>query len=173
MSRPILLTVFLLTALGLFDRSLSACGDKFLVLGRSVGYQSLLKASKPGSLVLYRTPSLPKVFSNGGGFDLVMDVAGHRLSTVSDPSALGRALASGKIDLVLADPATSRQIGAVVNTSSTALVVPILVDGAAGQRTVLEKEFGCVMPLAEPRKVIDALDKAMKLRAKRAAAHSA
>lgn len=169
----ILFTGFLLAALAASDQSLSACGDKFLVLGRAVGYGSLLKASKPGSVVLYRTPGLPKVFSNGGGFDLVMDAAGHRLSTVSDSSALQRALASGKIDLVLADPATSRQIGAVVSTSSTALVVPILVDGAAGQRAVLEKEFGCVMPLSEPRKVIDALDKAMKLRAKRAAAHSA
>ena len=173
MSRPILLIVFLLTAVGLFDRNLSACGDKFLVLGRAVGYGSLLKASRPGTVVLYRTPSLPKVFNNGGDFDLVMDVAGHRLSTVTDQTALARVLAGGKIDLVLADPTTSRQIDGLVNTSSTALVVPILVDSAVNQRMLLEKEFGCVMPLAEPRKVIDALDRAMKLRAKKFAAHTA
>ena len=164
----ILLTGILLTALALSNQNVSACGDKFLVLGRSVGYKSLLKASKPGSLVLYKTPSLPKPFSDGG-FDVVMDAAGHQLSTVSDATALRRALASGKIDLVLADPATSSQIAALVN-SSTALFVPILIDSAVSQRPALEKEFGCVMPLAEPRKVIDALDKAMKLRAKRAAA---
>jgi hypothetical protein len=173
MSGRILLTGFLLAALALADQNLSACGDKFLVLGRSVGYKSLLKASKPGSLVLYKTPSLPKPFSDGR-FDVVMDAAGHQLSTVSDPTTLKRELATGKIDLVLADPTTSRQIGGLVNASSTAIVVPILVDSAASQRADLEKEFGCVMPLAEPRKVIDALDKAMKLRAKRAAApHSA
>jgi hypothetical protein len=169
----ILFTGFLLVALALSDHNVSACGDKFLVLGRSVGYKSLLKASKPGSLVLYRTPSLPKPFTDGR-FDVVMDAAGHRLSTVSDQTTLKRELATGTIDLVLADPTISREIGRLVNTSSTALIVPILVDSAVNQRTVLEKEFGCVMPLAEPRKVIDALDKAMKLRAKRAAApHSA
>jgi len=172
MSRPILLTVFMVTALGSFDRNLSACGDKFLVLGRSVGYRSLLKASKPGTVVLYTTPTLPKPLTDGH-LDAVMDVAGHHFSTVSNQTALERVLATGKIDLVLADPATSRQIGAFVNTSSTALVVPILVDRGASQRAVLEKEFGCSMPLGEPRKVIDALDKAMKLRAKKVAAHVA
>jgi hypothetical protein len=171
MFRQSLLIAAVVAAVGLINRDVSACGDKFLLLGRSVGYQSLLKASKPGSLVLYSTPGLPKPFTDGR-FDAVMDVAGHRLSTVSDRAALERALASGKIDLVLADPTTSRQIGAFVNTS-TALVVPILVDAAASQRALLEKEFGCVMPLAEPRKVIDALDKAMKLHARKSAAHAA
>ena len=47
MFRRILFTGLLFTAFLLTDRNLSACGDKFLVLGRSVGYQSLLKASKP------------------------------------------------------------------------------------------------------------------------------
>lgn len=168
----ILFTGFLLAALAASDQSLTACGDKFLVLGRSVGYKSLLKASKPGSVVLYSTPSLPKPFTDGR-FEAVMDVAGHRLSTVSDQTALRRALAGGKIDLVLADPTASRQIGELVKISSTALVVPILLDDAARQQTVLEKEFGCVMPLAAPRKVIDALDRAMKLRAKKFAAHVA
>jgi hypothetical protein len=172
MFRQSLLIAAVVTAVGLINQDVSACGDKFLVLGRSVGYRSLLKASRPGSLVLYRTPTLPKPFTDGR-FDVVMDAAGHRLNTVSDHTALERALASGKIDLVLADPATSRQIGALVSTFSTALVVPILVDSAASQRMVLEKEFGCVMPLAAPRKVIDALDKAMKLRAKKFAAHAA
>jgi len=173
MFRRILFTGSLLVALVLTDRNLSACGDKFLVLGRSVGYQSLLKASKPGSVLLYQTATLPKPFSDGK-FNLVMDVAGHRLSTVSDQAALKHALANGRIDLVLADPATSRLIGEIVNTSSTAMIVPILTDSGAAERATFVKEFGCILRLpADPRAVIDALDKAMKLRAKRVVAHSA
>jgi ABC-type amino acid transport substrate-binding protein len=173
MFRRLLLTGFLLAALVLPDRNLFACGDKFLVLGRSVGYQSLLKASKPGTVVLYNTSSLPKSFSDGA-FDLLMNVAGHQLRTVSDQASLTRALASGKVDLVLADTVTSRQINASVNTSSTAVVVPIVMNTNSSERAVFEKEFGCMLRLpADARKVIDALDRAMKLRAKRSAAHAA
>jgi hypothetical protein len=173
MFRRILFTAFLLAALVLTDRNLSACGDKFLVLGRSVGYQSLLKASKPGTVVLYTSPALPKPITDGR-FDEVMAAAGHRLSTVSDSASLARALSGGKIDLVLADPAISRQIGPLVNASSNAMVVPILYDRGASERAMFVKEFGCILRLpADPRAAIDALDKAMKLRAKRVAAHGA
>ena len=173
MFRRVVLTAFLLAALVLSDRNLSACGDKFLVLGRSVGYQSLVIASKPGTVVLYNTASLPKSFKDGA-FDLLMSVAGHRLSTVSDRAALERTLASGKVDLVLADTAMSRQIGSWMNTSSTAVVVPIVMDTNPSERAAFEKEFGCMLRLpADARKVIDALDKAMKLRAKRFAARTA
>ena len=173
MFRRILFAGCLLVALVLSDRNLSACGDKFLVLGRSVGYQSLLKASKPGTVLLYKTAALPAPITDAK-FKLAMDVAGHHLSTVSDRQALEHALANGKIDLVLADPATSRLIGGFVNTSSTAMVVPILTDSGAAERATFVKEFGCILRLpADPRAVIDALDKAMKLRAKRVVAHSA
>jgi ABC-type amino acid transport substrate-binding protein len=139
------------------------------MLGRTVGYQSMLKASKPGSLVLFTTSDLPKVFSNGQ-FDAAMYAAGHHLRTVSDRRSLEQLLSTGKVDLVLADPAVSREIGGVVSASSSALVVPILSDTTAGERATFEKEFGCVLRLStDPRKVVDALDKAMKLRAKRLA----
>jgi len=173
MFRTVLVTGFLLAALVLTDRNLSACGDKFLVLGRSVGYQSLLKASKPGTVVLYNTASLPKSFRDGA-FDLLMNVAGHQLRTVSDRTSLEKALAGGKIDLVLADMVTSREISASVNTSSTAVVVPLVMNTNSSERAAFEKEFGCMLRLpADARKVIDALDQAMKLRAKRFAAHAA
>jgi hypothetical protein len=173
MFRIILFAGLLFAAFLVSDRNLSACGDKFLVLGRSVGYQSLLKASKPGSVLLYKTAALPAPITDGR-FKLVMDAAGHQLSTVSDRAALDHALANGKIDLVLADPATSRLIGGIVNTTSTAMVVPILSDSGAAERATFVKEFGCILRLpADTRAVIDALDKAMKLRAKRVVAHSA
>jgi hypothetical protein len=48
------------------------------------------------------------------------------------------------------------------------------VNTSAPERAAFEKEFGCMLRLpADARKVVDALDKAMKLRAKKfAAAHS-
>ena len=170
--RTLLLAVFATAAIGLSERPLSACGDKFLVLGRSVGYDKMLRASKPGRVLLYSTPTLPSVFTNGR-FDLLMTVAGHHLDTVSDRRTLERKLATGEIDLVLADPLVSRDIAPDVGRASRASVVPILTNAAPSDRVAYEKEFGCILRLpADARRVIDTLDKAMKLRAHRAVAHT-
>ena len=103
-----------------------------------------------------------------------LSAAGHRFSVVADPTALDKALASGKVDLVLADAAASRQIGGMVSASSNAMLVPIGMNTTGAERAAFEKEFGCMLQLpATPRGVIDTLDKAMKLRAKRVAARVA
>jgi ABC-type amino acid transport substrate-binding protein len=171
--RTLLLAAVGLAAIGFSERDLSACGDKFLLLGRSVSYGNLLKSSKPGNVVLYSTPKLPPAFGDGR-FDLLMTVAGHHLAIVSDRPALHSALATGKVDLVLADGVVSRAIADDVSASSAAVIVPILVDAAASERASFEKDFGCILRLpSDSRKVIDALDRAMKLRARRAAPHTA
>jgi hypothetical protein len=170
--RTLLFAVFATAAIGLSERPLSACGDKFLVLGRSVGYDKMLKASKPARVLLYTTPALPKPFHDGR-FDLLMAAAGHSLYSVSDRRALERKLAAGEVDLVLADPTVSRDIVSYVSTSSKALVVPILIDATSSDRTAYEKEFGCILRLpSDSQKVIGSLDRAMKLRADRARAHT-
>src|SRR5262245_6656691 len=136
MSRNVVVTVLAFIVVLVPGSDLSACGDKFLLLGRAVGYEKILKASNPGSVVIYSSPNLPAVF-NDGRFGALMDVAGHRQQSVSDRQALERALASGKIDLVLADPAVSRTIADSVRASSKALVVPITTNASAAQRADL------------------------------------
>jgi len=147
---------------------LSGCGDKFLVLGRDVGYRQLLKASHPGTVVLYTSPGLPPAFTDGR-VALVLQTAGHRVKTVSDPRALDRALADGGIDLIIADAAMARQISASVQKASTAQMVPVVVQADSSERSGLEKQFGCILRMpSDARHVLDTLDRAMKLRAKRA-----
>lgn len=156
-----------------FVSDLSACGDKFLLLGRAVGYEQLLKASRPGTVLVYTTATLPEAFRDGK-FGLLMEAAGHHQSSVTDAQGLQRALASGKVDLVLADSNVSRSIADLVSTSSSAVLVPILTDSPPAQQSELEKRFGCVLKLpAQARKVIDTLDRAMKLKAKRALSRTA
>ena len=143
---------------------LMACGDKFLLLGRSVGYDQVQKASRPGTVLIYSSSSLPKAFSDGQ-FAALMEIAGHHQRSVADRQALARALSTGKVDLVLADPMVSRDIAETVRSSSSALVVPVLSNAAAAQRAEFGRDFRCVLALpANARRVIDTLDKAMKLK---------
>lgn len=165
MSRRSVLTVLALIVLSR-GVHLSACGDKFLLLGRAMGYEQILKASKPGMVLIYSSPGLPSAFSDGR-FSALMELAGHRQRAVRDRQALERALATGQIDVVLADAAASTGIVDVVRGSSSALVVPVLLDVPGTQRKEFETKFGCVLSLpADARKVIAVLDKAMKLKAK-------
>ena len=166
MSRRSVVTVLALISLARVT-DLSACGDKFLLLGRAVGYEQILKASKPGMVLIYSTPGLPSAFSDGR-FSALMELAGHRHRSVRDRQSLEQALSTAQVDVVLADVSASAGIADAVRASSTALVVPVLVDVPAAQRADLERKFGCVLSLpADGRRVISTLDKAMKLRAKR------
>ena len=146
---------------------LSGCGDKFLVLGRDIGYGQLLKASHPGRLVLYTSPQLPAAFTDGRVAQ-VLRSAGHRVTTVSSTAELSRALADGSIDLIIADVPTTRQVSTSTQTPSAAQLVPIVLEADARERAGLEKQFGFVLRVpSDARHFLDTLDKAMKLRAKR------
>jgi hypothetical protein len=146
---------------------LSACGDKFLLLGRPTGYQQLLKASRPAVILVYSTPQLPAVF-NDGRFGTVMEIAGHHSLTVNDRSMLARTLTSSRVDIVLADPAISRAIATDVQAASKAFLIPVLANGSSSERSQLEKQFGAILRLpADALTVVHDLDKAMKMKAKR------
>jgi hypothetical protein len=150
----------------------TACGDKFLLLGRSIGYDKILKASRPGTVLIYSSPALPPAFGDGR-FSALMELAGHHQHSVTDAASLEHALATGKIDLVVVDAALSEDIANHVRASSNALVIPVVSRMPKARRTELERKFGTVLELpADARKVIDVLDKAMTLRAKRAAQHA-
>ena len=156
---------------------LSACGDKFLLLGRSVGYDQILKASRPGTVLLYSSPNLPSTIADGR-FSALLELAGHRQRVIADRQALEQALKSGKVDLIVADPAVSRDISDAVRTSSGALVVPVIANAAGATRAELRRTYGVVLEISDgkklnPRQVVNVLDDAMKLKAKRAAVRPA
>jgi hypothetical protein len=168
MLRRVFATALVVAACGILDPHLSACGDKFLLLGRPTGYQQLLKATHPAVIVVYSTDRLPNAFRDGR-FATVMKIAGHRQLTAGDQPTLAGMLAKGDVDLVLADTTVSHDIVAYVEASSKALLVPVVVDASSAERSSIEKQYGIMLKLsADPRKVVNDLDKAMKLRARRA-----
>jgi hypothetical protein len=172
MSRKLSVAVVVFTVL-LRASDLTACGDKFSLVGRSVGYDKLLKASRPGTVLIYSGSTLPRAFSNGQ-FGALMEIAGHRQRTAADRPALERSLLGGTIDLVLADPSASGDIADLVRTSGSTVIIPVVSAPSRAQRAALQEKFGFVLTLpADPLKVLDVLDKAMAVKARRDATRHA
>src|SRR5262245_43593859 len=79
---------------------LTACGDKFLRVGRSARFRNYA-AVHPSSILIYKpVNSTPKGIKE---FEVILKRAGHRPFAVEHGVSVGQALAAGMFDLVIAD----------------------------------------------------------------------
>src|SRR4051812_19506846 len=104
MSRYLVIAAVVGSMLATIGPDLSACGDKFLLVGRSLRYKQAFASAHPSSIVAY-APSGSRVrdLMKEHGFAALLTFAGHSVRVVDGREALGQALAGGRVDLVLAD----------------------------------------------------------------------
>lgn len=150
-----------------------ACGDKFLVVGRSVRSQRALGAAHPASILLYMNPKgvLPAAMKELQ-LESNLKLAGHRLHAVEDLHVMEQALRSGQYDVVMADlsdvPDLQRAIEAA---SSRPMLLPVVVNPTAEELAAAQKQFRCLMKAPSRRQsYLAAIDEAMSLREKPARA---
>lgn len=168
MVRRLITAAIGLAVVAAYGPELSACGDKFLLFGRSVGYQDLLRASRPGAILIYSSSDSQQNPLQDSRFGALLDLAGHRYRTVKDQKALEQALAERRFDLVLADPVGIREVAGYIDASSSVVIVPVLAGASKADRESFERQYGSIVRLpAHARQVVDAIDKAMKLRQRR------
>ncbi len=74
----------------------TACGDKFLVVGRGLRYDRAYPAKHPSSVVIYLEDQ--KVSRQLEG---ILKTSGHKVRSISDEAGLFSTLQSGKFDVVL------------------------------------------------------------------------
>jgi CheY-like chemotaxis protein len=154
-----------------------ACGDKLLLLGRSIRYQSR-HTPRAAAVLVYLPPSTrtlvdPKLES-------ALTEAGHRVRSVTTTETLQEALRGGEFDVVLADiddAAKLQQALSATQTNSFVLPAVYLVLAGSQQQSKNQakadaarasKEFGIVLQV--PGRVghyCAAIDKAMELKLKR------
>ena len=101
----------------------SACGDKFLRVGRSARFRRYASVH-PSAILLYG----PRWTGTGiKDFETMLKRAGHRPVTVMNEAALSEALATAKYEVVISDfthVATTRE--AVRAIGSTAALLPVV-----------------------------------------------
>lgn len=144
---------------------LSACGDKFLRIGRSArtnGYAAVY----PSSILLF-VPKAAKA-SAVRDFEKELKKAGHRFQAVATIQALPGALAAGNVDIVIAASDDVERLKTHAQTApSTPFILPIVNQSNASVLASLEQRYGHVLKL--PSDKYDALveiDHVMEARAR-------
>ena len=137
-----------------------ACGDKLLVLGRGVRFQSDVPI-QPASILVYKL--------NNAGLQSVLSEAGHKLQLVENKQDLESALKTGKFDIVMTILPEAAGIEALIASApSKPILLPLLFKGAKAEVATAEKQYGCV--LKAPNRAghyLATVDKAMDQRSKR------
>lgn len=120
--RRLVLCLFLL-ALG--ATSAFACGDKFLVWGRTARPDQVTKPMISARVLILQQVASP-VYTNIHG---TLKGFGHEVQTVATSQELTEALKSGNFDIVVADYAEASSAVAAVEAAASESVVLPLVDG--------------------------------------------
>jgi hypothetical protein len=150
----------------------SACGDKFLLVGRSLRYRAMFASKHPSSILAYAVPgSRMSKLMGDGGFGALLAFAGHKVRVVDGPDALDQMLRATPYDLVLSD---ARDV-AILQLRLAALgqrpaFVPVVFDASKADVTVVQHEYGSIVRV--PSRGVEALaavEEAIKLRSTRLA----
>jgi len=173
MRRLLLAPTAVAAALALFPATASACGDKFVVLGRGMRLLSVKSAMHPASILIYmnpvsRVPAAEKEFQ----LQSTLKLAGHKPAAVEDARAFDKALASGKYDLVLADlsdaPALEQEVRA---SASKPTVIPLVYNPTGAELVAAEKQYSCLVKASKKNHdLLTVVDEAMMSKSRGAGA---
>src|SRR2546428_12531816 len=169
MRRPLFISLIcgvVLVAMFVDTTSVTGCGDKLLVLGRGVRFQSDIPV-QPASILLYLHKGSPSfAVLNDPRLQSILREAGHKLQGTGNLQELQDALTTGKYDIVMADFSDAGSLESVVTSApSKPVLVPFIFKGtktAKADATLAQKQYHCV--LSAPNRVghyLATVDKAM------------
>jgi hypothetical protein len=139
------LAVALVTLISLGAQAVSACGDKFLLVGRGVRFQRAYAAIHPASILIVVPPkSVKNAAVRDSRLQSALKMAGHRVELVPQAN-LAEQIGRSRYDIILAERAD-------------ALVIPDLVSAAAVKPSVVGVlEDPSDVELAEARRRLQAV----------------
>lgn len=147
----------------------SACGDKFLVIGRGVRSQRAKGAVQHASILMYLDPKseLPAAMKDAG-LETQLKLAGHKLHSVESRGALSTQLTTGNYDLVLAGISDMTALEPEVRAAaSKPALLPIIYNPTGEELAAAEKQFKCVMKSPSKKQhYLAVIDDALVIRAK-------
>ena len=156
---------------------LQACGEKLLILGRGIRFQSR-HTPRAASVLMYVPQTTSARTLTDPNFESALREAGHSVRAVTTVADLEGALRSGNYDVVLANITDAEEIDRVqAVTERNAFVLPaVYLVAPASQakaqtkadRESASKAFGVVVEVpGRPGHYCSAVDKAMELKLKR------
>jgi hypothetical protein len=176
MKRHLLVPIAIVVPL-VAQQPLQACGEKLLMLGRAIRFQSR-HTPRAASVLMYLPQSAAAPPLADPNLESALREAGHAVRAVTTSTELETALGSGSYDVVLANVTDAPDLDeARAKTDPNAVVLPAVYLLAAGQRVKQQtradresasKAFGVVVEVpGRPGHYCAAVDKAMELKLKR------
>jgi hypothetical protein len=152
---------------------LSACGDKFLRIGRSERFRGYA-AVHPSSILIYTpTNSTPAGIKD---FEALLKRAGHKTLAVENGARLSQVFAAARYDVVIADYADTGKIkDELQSVAMKPGLLPILYKPTKAVAAEAEKEYrSLIKPDAMSKhEALAEIDRLMELRLKGTAAADA
>jgi hypothetical protein len=123
-----------------------ACGDKLLVLGRSIRFQTM-SGTRPAGVLAYARPGTQSAeVITDPVFHSAFKKAGYQFRVVRDAEELDVALRSGKYDVVLADiTEVAAMEAAIQSSSSTPVLLPVLYEPTKPDLISAERRYRFVL----------------------------
>jgi hypothetical protein len=149
-----------------FWTDLSACGDKFMRVGRSSSGRRYA-ALHPSSILIYR----PAGATTKGMTDLekLLKQAGHAPRVLQRDEGVEPVLASAHFALLIADYADVEMLkGHLAAAPSAPAILPILAKSNKGVEAQIRSEFHCLIKpqVMEPNDALAEIDHALDVRLK-------
>ena len=158
---------------------LLACGDKLMMLGRGVRFQSK-HTPRAASVLLYLPESATGLALTDPKLESALREAGHVVRAVTSPADLQSALRSGTFDVVLANVTHAPELEkAQVVAAHHAVVLPAIYlvapatqptpkHQSRADRNKASKDFAVIVEVpGRPGHYCHAVDEAMELKLKR------
>lgn len=153
---------------------LSACGDKFLVVGRGTRYKHPNAPRGPAFILIYADPasSLALALKNVP-VESTLRRAGYTPKSVDTAEQLGDALARGGWDLVVVDQADGERVRAMVAGDSPTVVLPVFYNATRAELKAAKKRYPVLLESpSRSQAFLETVDDALALRPRAAAESS-
>lgn len=156
-----LLGVLFAASLLLFAHPAHACGDKLLILGRPLRFNS-----RPATILAYAPPgSAVELVLNRSQWTAAMTKGKHRLREVETVEQLAQAVRAERFDVILVASADAPALRAqLANASFQAVFLPVVASSMRDAFRNAEKEYSVAMKgIAKSSDYLSAIDRAVAL----------
>jgi hypothetical protein len=168
MRKNLALALAFATIVGIGSEVVSACGDKFLLVGRGVSFQRAYAAIHPASILIVLPPkSVKSAAVRDSGLQKALKMAGHRVDVVQQPANLAEILSRSPYAIVLAERADASAIRAAAGDGQqNPSIVAVLEDASAADLATARQQVEYVLKTPQPvSQILNLLDDVMKARA--------
>jgi len=160
------LTVVVLAGVG--SQGASACGDKFLAVGRGLRFQRAYAAIHPASILIVLPLKTVKTAAvRDSRLVTALKMAGHRVQTVQQPANLADVLARSPHDIVLTEKADASAVrdAAAANGQPKPAIISVFEPPSVPEVLPVTQQFEYALKTPQTlSQILNLLDDVMKAR---------